>query len=77
MAVVATDKGYPPMSDQAVVTVNVARNLNAPTFGRPLYTIRIPEGRSVGAEVLRMAASDEDNVGVKGQEVLSLSVIST
>ena len=61
---VASDKGYPPMSDEAMVTVNVARNLNAPRFSKSLYTVTIPEGKSVGAEIFRMAATDLDNVSV-------------
>lgn len=62
---IATDKGYPPLSDRARVVINVQRNLNGPVFTQAALNISIPENRPVDSEVQQVIATDSDNVSLK------------
>lgn len=64
-----SDNGVPSLTDEAVVTVNIKRNLWTPAFNPRNYAITIQETLSVGSEIgVTVAATDQD---------LSVSKIAT
>lgn len=64
-----SDNGVPSLSDEAVVTVNIKRNLWTPAFSPLNYAVTIQETLPVGSEIgVTVAATDQD---------LSVSKIAT
>ena len=61
MRVQILDGGSPPLQSNEVLTVNVQRNLNAPTFGDDEYSASIMENFNIGLSVLRVSAEDADD----------------
>ena len=52
LTIVATDRGDPPLSNSAIVSINVSDvNDNAPQFSQETYSVHIPEDVRVGSEV--------------------------
>ena len=61
LRVVAYDSVYPDHTVTHNVVVNVARNQHGPEFvPGPVYSKVISDGFSVGEEVMRVRANDED-----------------
>lgn len=64
-----SDNGVPSLTDEAVVTVNIKRNLWTPAFNPLNYAVTIQETLPVGSEIgVTVAATDQD---------LSVSKIAT
>lgn len=55
------DGGVPPLTQTAILTVGVLRNLNAPKFDNDAYQAEILEVLSIGSSVLKVNARDEDD----------------
>lgn len=60
VTVQATDFGSPALSGNAVLTVNVLRNTQAPVFLTLNPTASVPQTLSVGSSVLLVSAEDGD-----------------
>lgn len=57
----AEDKGKPPLSNRARVTVNVGDiNDNPPKFSKPVYYGSVEENARFGTTILRVTATDPD-----------------
>lgn len=64
-----SDNGVPPLTDEAVVTVNIKRNLWTPALHPLNYAITIQETLPAGSETgVTVSATDQD---------LSVSIITT
>lgn len=62
LEVTVSDNGKRPLHDKAKVNVHVNDvNDNRPRFARQPYRVQVPEGSAVGAHVLRVLATDEDD----------------
>ncbi|KAK5983570.1 hypothetical protein GCK32_004417 [Trichostrongylus colubriformis] len=62
LTVVATDSGTPPLSSEAVVTVQVLdENDNIPVFTKESYKAAVDENSPVGTKVLKVKADDADS----------------
>lgn len=73
LAVVATDKGQPPLSSTMEVTMVVLDvNDNTPSFSQNIYDIDIEENMLSGTDVLQVFASDADE-GTNGQIRFSIA----
>ncbi|KAK6741188.1 hypothetical protein RB195_009193 [Necator americanus] len=60
--VLATDSGTPPLSSEAVVTIQVLdENDNVPVFSKESYKASIDENSANGTKVLRVSAVDADS----------------
>lgn len=67
LAVVATDKGHPPLSSSAeVVVVVLDVNDNNPVFAQALYSVEIHENVLTGTDIVQVQAADGDE-GTNGQ----------
>nr|DBA30673.1 TPA: hypothetical protein GDO54_006628 [Pyxicephalus adspersus] len=61
ITVIATDKGFPPLSSRRVITLEVSDvNDNAPMFMKSSYIAYVPENNLPGASIYSMQASDPD-----------------
>lgn len=60
VTVQATDFGSPALSGNAVLTVSVLRNTQAPVFLTLNPTASVPQTLSVGSSVLLVSAEDGD-----------------
>ncbi|XP_046560786.1 cadherin-related tumor suppressor-like [Haliotis rubra] len=58
----AEDNGSPRLYDIALVELTINRNLNPPIFTPVTYEVTIPETWPIGDVVLRVTASDADNL---------------
>ncbi|XP_067670938.1 protocadherin Fat 4-like [Haliotis asinina] len=58
----AEDNGSPKLYDIALVELTINRNLNPPTFNSVTYEETILETRAIGDVILRVTASDADNL---------------
>ena len=59
--VVARDQGSPPLSSTATVLLRVLdANDNSPEFYPQQYLVSVPEDTEVGASVVKVTATDED-----------------
>ncbi|KAK3584481.1 hypothetical protein CHS0354_018066 [Potamilus streckersoni] len=54
------DGGSPYLSDTAIVTVNIRRNLDTPRFNPVEYTRTIFETQALGVPIIRLTATDSD-----------------
>lgn len=73
LAIVATDKGEPPLSAMMEVTVIVLDvNDNTPSFSQNIYDIEMEENTLTGTDVLQVSATDADE-GTNGQIRFSIS----
>uniref|UniRef100_A0A7I4YD34 Cadherin domain protein n=1 Tax=Haemonchus contortus TaxID=6289 RepID=A0A7I4YD34_HAECO len=62
LTIVATDSGSPPLSSEAVVTVQVLdENDNIPKFMKESYKATIDENSPVGTKVVKVRAEDADS----------------
>lgn len=62
LLVQAYDNGYPALYDTTVLTVNVNRNLLAPTFNQPNYNVTILESQTLGDTIVSVVATDPDSL---------------
>lgn len=60
MRVLASDGGFPSLTDTTVVYVNVTRNLFSPVFQPDNYNIAIPESEPLGETIITVTALDSD-----------------
>ncbi|XP_018607242.2 protocadherin alpha-6-like isoform X12 [Scleropages formosus] len=68
----AVDGGKPPRSGTLEIIVNVLDiNDNSPIFSKPLFKITVSENTPVGAEIIRLNATDADD-GINSEIVYSL-----
>ncbi|XP_037658065.1 protocadherin gamma-B2-like [Choloepus didactylus] len=75
ITIVATDKGKPPLSSSATVTLHIGDvNDNAPVFHQALYTVHVAENDPPGASIAQVSASDSD-VGSNGR--VSYSIVAS
>ena len=71
------DQGYPEERfDTATLNLNVQREIELPSFGRPLYTSEISESAAVGTTLLRTQASLPVVVVCITQSKLAISLSS-
>ncbi|RCN27154.1 cadherin domain protein, partial [Ancylostoma caninum] len=62
VTVVATDSGKPPLSSEAVVTIQVLdENDNIPVFTKESYKASVDENSAKGTKVLKVKAVDADS----------------
>ncbi|VDO27944.1 unnamed protein product [Haemonchus placei] len=62
LTIIATDSGSPPLSSEAVVTVQVLdENDNIPKFMKESYKATIDENSPVGTKVVKVRAEDADS----------------
>ena len=62
LRVVAYDNTTPNQRATADVAITMLRNINSPIFAPDNYIETIPEETAVGTAILRVTASDADNV---------------
>ncbi|XP_042547874.1 protocadherin gamma-B7 isoform X1 [Dipodomys spectabilis] len=75
VTIIATDRGKPPLSSSAVITLQVTDvNDNAPTFQQSAYLVHIPENNQPGASIIQVSAWDPD-LGSNGQ--VSYSILAS
>ncbi|XP_033621321.1 protocadherin gamma-B2-like [Fukomys damarensis] len=75
VTVTATDKGKPPLSSSASVTLQIGDvNDNAPIFEQPAYLVHLPENNQPGASITQIRAWDPD-LGPNGQ--VSYSIVAS
>lgn len=68
LTVLATDNGKPPMYSECLVNINVVdANNNAPHFEQRAYLSPMPEGASVGQQIVQVIAKDELDFGVNAE----------
>ena len=60
----AYDTAYPDQTSTAEVPILVTRNDAAPIFSQAEYRTEIAESHRLGSSVLKLDASDNDNVSV-------------
>ncbi|XP_060109784.1 protocadherin gamma-B1-like [Heteronotia binoei] len=61
IAIIAIDKGVPPLSTKKIVSVKISDiNDNFPTFEKSSYTIYVPENNPSGTSVFTVKALDPD-----------------
>ncbi|XP_029439856.1 protocadherin gamma-B2-like [Rhinatrema bivittatum] len=61
VTIVATDKGYPPLSTSKTIQIQITDiNDNAPIFDQMSYTVYVPENNLSGAPIFKINASDPD-----------------
>ncbi|GFR66755.1 protocadherin-11 X-linked [Elysia marginata] len=71
-----SDKAFPPLSTEVVLTVNVTDvNDNAPVFVRQLYQATVDENRNPGQYITQVAARDAD-IGQNAEIVYSLEEVA-
>ncbi|XP_016409125.1 protocadherin Fat 2 [Sinocyclocheilus rhinocerous] len=72
LKVKATDKGTPPLSDEAQIIVNVIDvNDNPPDFSEPSYRASLDEKATCGHIVIKVQASDPDSKDDLQYKILS------
>jgi len=59
---VAIDTAYKENKAITDVLITVTRNANAPKFQRSSYTSRISEMYPIGEDIVKISATDADNV---------------
>lgn len=71
-----SDNGVPSLTDEAVVTVNIKRNLWTPAFNPRNYAVTIQETLPVGSEIgVTVAATDQDLSASKIANFYSFTVL--
>ncbi|XP_046564129.1 protocadherin Fat 1-like, partial [Haliotis rubra] len=73
----AEDNGSPRLYDIALVELTINRNLNPPIFNPVTYGMTILDNRPIGDVVLRVTASDADNLAPYNQVRYALTGNST
>ena len=58
--VIARDDGYPQLTDQASVQINIIRDQFTPTFSRTDYFVTILETANINETITNVVATDED-----------------
>ncbi|XP_032192319.1 protocadherin gamma-A11 isoform X47 [Mustela erminea] len=62
ITLIATDQGFPPLSTETHISLNIADdNDNPPTFADSSYSIYIPENNARGASFFSVMAVDRDS----------------
>ncbi|XP_004875614.1 protocadherin gamma-B2-like, partial [Heterocephalus glaber] len=75
VTVTATDKGKPPLSSSASVTLHIGDvNDNAPVFHHASYLVHVAENNSPGVSIAQVSAWDPD-LGPNGQ--VSYSIVAS
>ena len=70
--ITCTDNGLPSLSAMRMLSVHVIdENDNAPEFARNVYSVNFKENNTVGAEVIKMNATDKD-IGKNAQLMYSM-----
>ncbi|RUS85645.1 hypothetical protein EGW08_006591, partial [Elysia chlorotica] len=59
-SVIARDDGYPQLTDQASVQINIIRDQFTPTFSRTDYFVTILETANINETITNVVATDED-----------------
>lgn len=63
LSVVATDNGKPPLSSEALVTINVVNgNNNPPRFVKPVFFSPVPDSAILGQNVLQLRVEDDNRI---------------
>ena len=57
---IARDDGYPQLTDQASVQINIIRDQFTPTFSRNDYFVTILETANINETITNVVATDED-----------------
>ncbi len=60
LTMIATDNGTPPLSNSAVLVIQVTDTNERPQFSQPLYSVLLVENMAVGSIVLQVSAIDSD-----------------
>ncbi|KAJ8318063.1 hypothetical protein KUTeg_003154 [Tegillarca granosa] len=68
LSIVATDNGYPRLSGQVTLTVNVIHNRNGPIFTSDNYADTIDENFRIGNSILQVRANDADGITVQAED---------
>ena len=58
--VLASDGGFPSLTDVTIVYLNITRNRFSPAFSPFQYNVAIPESQNLGEEITRVSAFDQD-----------------
>ncbi|KAK2498181.1 hypothetical protein MC885_008414 [Smutsia gigantea] len=75
VTITATDKGKPPLSSSATITLHITDvNDNAPVFQQASYVVHVAENNPPGASIAQVSASDPD-LGPNGQ--VSYSIVAS
>ncbi|XP_057588759.1 protocadherin gamma-B5 isoform X21 [Hippopotamus amphibius kiboko] len=75
VTITATDKGKPPLSTNASVTLRITDvNDNAPVFHQASYVVHVAENNPPGASIAQVSASDPD-LGPNGH--VSYSIVAS
>ena len=64
--IVASDRGTPPLTDVTLVTINILRNANAPTFSQTDITETVYEDDPITNIISTVTASDIDRAVSSG-----------
>ncbi|XP_036872165.2 protocadherin gamma-B6 isoform X14 [Manis javanica] len=75
VTITATDRGKPPLSSSATITLHVTDvNDNAPVFQQASYVVHVAENNPPGASIAQVSASDPD-LGPNGH--VSYSIVAS
>ncbi|KAK2498180.1 hypothetical protein MC885_008413 [Smutsia gigantea] len=75
VTITATDKGKPPLSSSATITLHITDvNDNAPVFQQASYVVHVAENNPPGASIAQVSAFDPD-LGPNGQ--VSYSIVAS
>ncbi|CAL1526834.1 unnamed protein product [Lymnaea stagnalis] len=62
ITVLATDRGTPPLTNTAIVIINITDiNDNPPRFSQDAYTVHVLESVAAGTEIFKVIATDSDS----------------
>nr|CAG4640600.1 EOG090X0007 [Eulimnadia texana] len=68
LTILATDNGKPPLSSEALVTINIVdANNNAPKFQKNVYFSPVPESAALNQNVIQLKASDGNDYGINAE----------
>ncbi|KAH8409560.1 hypothetical protein KR222_008523 [Zaprionus bogoriensis] len=79
LTILATDNGKPPLYSECLVNINIVdANNNPPKFERNEYLSPLPEHAHPGQHVVRVHATDDNDVGVNAEidYTLTSSIVS-
>ena len=56
----AADLGYPTLTGDATLTVNILRNQEPPIFLNEPYSVQVERNQGIGSNIFRVTATDDD-----------------
>ncbi|XP_059170799.1 protocadherin Fat 1-like isoform X3 [Physella acuta] len=63
ITVLATDRGTPPLTNTAIISINITDiNDNPPRFSQDAYTIHVLENVKPGSQIFKVMATDSDSL---------------